>query len=384
MKTDTSPTMKYCPTCDEDREYRPESRMESGTIRGKQVTAEVQLLVCPACGDTQPDPFNDPLAALYVAYRKQVGLLGPADIKRIREQYGLSREAFAAVLGMSPASIYRYESGSLQDELHDTIIFACDDSTTMERLVGRRRNTLSSLQLRRFYAALQSVRAREAAETLPQLWLRSLQSRTAEKPQEWEPFQRRLHAATAYLRHHLHNVGEREIPNLLFLSELESQNRFGEPISGVSLSEANLLDAVQRFGVILNLDAGTRPSIFSAPTPAITLWHEEDQPLSTQHVAVLQHVIDEFHHSPKANAGDVLRALIVRRLRAQNEDLLNSFILAKDSLLPWRAVEVSAEPSVTCLMGRVDVTVALGTANRTRKDRRGFGDQAMEAEAESP
>ena len=47
-------------------------------------------------------------------------MLSTVEIRRIREQYDLSREAFAAVLGMSPATLYRYEAGALQDDLHDS------------------------------------------------------------------------------------------------------------------------------------------------------------------------------------------------------------------------------------------------------------------------
>lgn len=158
MKTETSVVM-YCPICNDDREYRWEIRQETVPIRGKPITAQVPVYVCPVCGDTQSDRENDTMVVLYDAYRRETGMLSSADIKRIRERYGLSREAFAAVLGMSPATLYRYEGGSLQDELHDAMIFACEDSGTMERLVNRRKDVLSPLQLRRFEEAIQMLRA---------------------------------------------------------------------------------------------------------------------------------------------------------------------------------------------------------------------------------
>jgi len=143
----------YCPTCNDDREYRHEVRTESMKVRGDAITADVSLYVCTECGDTQPDRDNDPMVAFYAAYRQKHDYLLPDDINRIREKYGMSHTTFASLLGMSPASLYRYERGSLQDEAHDELIRSCDDPLRIRDLVVRHRDRLSDLQYRRFHDA---------------------------------------------------------------------------------------------------------------------------------------------------------------------------------------------------------------------------------------
>jgi DNA-binding XRE family transcriptional regulator len=154
----------YCDPCDDDREFRREPREATVEVRGESIAVTAPVLVCTSCGGTQPDPQSerlglDPIRLANDVYRRRHGMLSTDDIRRIHEQYDLSREAFAAVLGMSPATLYRYEAGALQDDLHDAAIFACDDPATMERLVQRRKSALSPLQVRRFEQALTRIKS---------------------------------------------------------------------------------------------------------------------------------------------------------------------------------------------------------------------------------
>jgi putative zinc finger/helix-turn-helix YgiT family protein len=133
----------YCGRCDDDREFRREAREATFEVRGDTITVTSPSLVCATCGATQPDPQGerqglDPIRLAYDEYRRRHEMLSTTEIRRIREQYDLSREAFAVVLGMSPATLYRYEAGALQDDLHDAAIFACDDPATMRRHVAVR------------------------------------------------------------------------------------------------------------------------------------------------------------------------------------------------------------------------------------------------------
>jgi len=57
-------------------------------------------------------------------HRRRHNMLSADEMRRIREQYDMTPQAFAVVLGMSPATLGRYEGGALQDDLHDTAISA--------------------------------------------------------------------------------------------------------------------------------------------------------------------------------------------------------------------------------------------------------------------
>lgn len=154
MTTDTSTILAYCATCNDDMPFRPVTRTETATIRGSEVKAVVNVLVCPQCGHVRDAPGHDSMLAFYNAYRRQEGLLTPGQIREIRERYDLSREAFARLLGMSPATLYRYEGGSLQDAAHDELIRSCEDFRRMVDLVSRRPERLTDAQRRKFEKAV--------------------------------------------------------------------------------------------------------------------------------------------------------------------------------------------------------------------------------------
>jgi putative zinc finger/helix-turn-helix YgiT family protein len=111
-------TMKYCPCCEVEREFKPENRTETYDVRGVKVKVPVAVEVCASCGETLFDEARDQalLTEAYAEYRRSKNLLFPHEIKETRERYALSQKSFAALLGMSEATINRYEQGGLQEE----------------------------------------------------------------------------------------------------------------------------------------------------------------------------------------------------------------------------------------------------------------------------
>ena len=156
MKTNTHTITRYCPTCNDDRAFLLASRRETHAVRGIDVTADIPFFVCESCSCELLDPEQDPMVAVYAAYRDQEGLLYPEQIKQIRERYGFSREALAELLGMSAASFYRYEAGGLQDRLHDELLRACEESHFVIHLVGRHRARLGENRYRKFVRAIEN------------------------------------------------------------------------------------------------------------------------------------------------------------------------------------------------------------------------------------
>jgi len=146
----------FCPTCQEYRETRIEARDETYTVRGRTVTVNVEVEVCPTCGQTvfQEDRDAGVMRRVYDAYRREEGLLTPDEIKAIRKQYALSQRSFAALLGMSQATINRYERGAVQERAHDEAIRACRSPDHVLGLLDRRGNSLSEWQRRRAESVL--------------------------------------------------------------------------------------------------------------------------------------------------------------------------------------------------------------------------------------
>src|SRR5688500_14630855 len=128
-----------CPNCDAEREIVRDTENEEYTVRGLKVSIAVEVEICSESKHVMYDAARDAslIEKAYAKYRHERDLLSPEEIKKTRARYGLSQSAFAALLGMSEATINRYEAGALQDEAHDIMIRFCSRSENMQELVKR-------------------------------------------------------------------------------------------------------------------------------------------------------------------------------------------------------------------------------------------------------
>ncbi|HZL33791.1 MAG TPA: type II TA system antitoxin MqsA family protein [Tepidisphaeraceae bacterium] len=150
---------KYCPMCEADRSFRREVVREEYEVRGEKIALEVPRLICQMCAESMIDEdFGDPTLKLYAEYRRRHKLLTPDQIRGIRERYALSQSAFATLLGTSPATLARYEGGSVQDKAYDHLLRACDNPEYMSDLLNREGAGLSELQRRNVTEALGRIR----------------------------------------------------------------------------------------------------------------------------------------------------------------------------------------------------------------------------------
>jgi putative zinc finger/helix-turn-helix YgiT family protein len=206
--------------CEAEREVRAQVSHEDYTVRGEKVAIEVPRLICATCGEAMvEEAFGDPTLKVYAEYRRRHGLLSPEQIRAIREKYGLSQEAFATLLGASPATFARYEGGSLQDKAYDQLIRACDDPAYIADLVAREGRQLSSRQLERVQAALAQLRAPQAiVSAFPDLrWLK------------WAMYA----AVVVWFCRRLRSVPQTKMYKLLFYTDFLASESFGEPVTGV-------------------------------------------------------------------------------------------------------------------------------------------------------
>lgn len=114
----------YCPVCDSKQEVSIISKEETYPVKGEPITIMANICTCASCGEEilslQHD--DDNLRRAYAIYRSRHNLLQPEEIKKIREQYGISQVNFARILGVGDKTIARYENGSLQDEAINNLI----------------------------------------------------------------------------------------------------------------------------------------------------------------------------------------------------------------------------------------------------------------------
>lgn len=151
MKTTTR---EYCAVCGDDRPFCHSLQSTEFTVRGETLTLEVPVRTCQECKTVEEEEGVDPAEIAFAEYRRRKGLLDPEAIKALREGYRLSQKSFAALLGMSEATINRYEQGGLQDAAHDQAIRACQSIDVMHGLLQRRGDRLSPWQRKRVEEAL--------------------------------------------------------------------------------------------------------------------------------------------------------------------------------------------------------------------------------------
>ncbi len=147
---------KFCPRCERYRGTRIREREETYEIRHSKITVPVKVEVCDRCGAEIGEDEKDEqiVDAARHKYREENGLLAPGQIKAVREAYNLSQKSFAALLGMSEATINRYENGALQDEAHDALIRACQHPDFVQERLQKNGHRLSEWQRERVEQAI--------------------------------------------------------------------------------------------------------------------------------------------------------------------------------------------------------------------------------------
>ena len=113
----------YCEECGREVETKVVTKKEKYEVCGETVDVEAQVLICAECGEElYCEEFdNATLTNAYNEYRRRHKLLLPEEIKKIREQYGLSQRSFARLLNWGDKTICRYENGSIQDKAHNSL-----------------------------------------------------------------------------------------------------------------------------------------------------------------------------------------------------------------------------------------------------------------------
>jgi putative zinc finger/helix-turn-helix YgiT family protein len=115
--------MNTCPACGSSLE-----RVSEPTeIPVGRASASVELAVdrCVSCGEEYVDPevYSAAQAEAATAVRNQLGLLQPEEIRRIREQAGVTQEELEQLLGTGPKAVGRWERGTvLQSGMADKLL----------------------------------------------------------------------------------------------------------------------------------------------------------------------------------------------------------------------------------------------------------------------
>lgn len=136
---------RICPYCEDDRSVEVGRRMETLAIKGEVTEYEARVERCRTCGRffASDEMEEENLQTAFRLFRQRHRLLQPEDIREIREQYGLSQRAMSRLLKWGEITIHRYESGALQDEVHNELLVLLKDPENFGRLFLDNKNALS-------------------------------------------------------------------------------------------------------------------------------------------------------------------------------------------------------------------------------------------------
>ncbi len=111
---------EYCLHCDYEEELELSRKPVTITVRGEEFEVTKEFYQCPACGESFTSSFDhDPLDEAYRNYRKRHQLLQPEEIRRWRENSGLTSIEVSELFSWESTTLRGYEVGALQTEEHD-------------------------------------------------------------------------------------------------------------------------------------------------------------------------------------------------------------------------------------------------------------------------
>ncbi len=100
--------------------------------------ATVPVRTCVVCGFSYTDHEGED--ARHEAVCRHLGVMMPTEVRNVREHHGLNRAEFAKVSGLVEASLARWESGSVvQNVANDSLLYLLISQSNVEALRVRNR-----------------------------------------------------------------------------------------------------------------------------------------------------------------------------------------------------------------------------------------------------
>lgn len=122
---------------------------KTAVVRGVSVRFSASLNRCNDCGLELSDVHDAAMLQerMADAYRTEVGLLSGEEIRRLRQQRGLSQQALADELEVGIASIKRWETGVIQSKSMDTLLRTLLEEHVCNEHTGHRDFSIGRIRL---------------------------------------------------------------------------------------------------------------------------------------------------------------------------------------------------------------------------------------------
>jgi putative zinc finger/helix-turn-helix YgiT family protein len=134
-----------CPNCGVIDSTITKSLDQVFPVKGEKIAITSPVRICKKCKTDIYDEELDSsaIAKAYNSYRTKHNIISPADIRALREIYGLTQRGLSALLGCGEITVHRYENGSIPDEVHNQLFKLIRDPINLKKILDERRHILN-------------------------------------------------------------------------------------------------------------------------------------------------------------------------------------------------------------------------------------------------
>lgn len=245
--------MEYCDACGKEVETRIITRQETFKVCGEDITIDAQILVCAECGEELfcEELDSATLVNAYNEYRRKHKLLLPDEIKKIREQYGLSQRSFAKLLNWGDKTICRYENGSVQDKAHNSLLLFLREPENMRTYLTENEIALDERQKAKLLDTVEKIEQ----DTESRVGRRFLELYFSKNPCEENGFKgfdyEKLCAMVLFFSHKSSELLKTKLMKLLNYSDMIFYKENGISISGLKYAHLPYGPVPENFDILL-------------------------------------------------------------------------------------------------------------------------------------
>lgn len=293
----------YCEKCNNDTETKIKKSTEFFSVRGESIDILTEVRVCMTCGEKVYDEIldNKSINIAFNIYREKHNIVTSFEIKEIRNKLTLSQRGFAALLGWSPATVARYESGAIPNANNNlNLINARDNFHFVESLFNANKENMPEIDRNKLELKIEEYKQGKISSAIVNLVEDRMESLNSTifsgfKDFDYEIFKEMV----IYLCSKIQNVSKTKLNKLLFYSDFISFQKLTVSMSGlayehnhygpVPLNYTLLYESLKEDGVIDLMPFPNFEGEYIVPTNQI-----EFKYLSNLYFDVLDTVVNRF------------------------------------------------------------------------------------------
>ncbi len=294
---------KYCEVCGKEVGTKIITKRESYNVCGEAIEVDAQVLICAECNEEFycEELDNVTLINAYNEYRRRHRLLLPEEIKKIREQYGLSQRSFAKLLNWGDKTICRYENGSVQDKAHNSLLLFLREPKNMRTYLAENEVMLDERQKNKLLETVDKLEQ----NTEYRARRRFLDLFASKVPCEENGFKafdyEKFCAMVLFFAHKSTELLKTKLMKLLNYSDMIHYKENGISISGVRYAHLPYGPVPENFDILLGAMAAEHIArieiFFDNGYEKHQVIPECDMPdgiLSAEEIAVLERIYEKF------------------------------------------------------------------------------------------